>query len=282
MKKIGVILDSYSGFTAKELESEGFLLLPLQLNIDGKNYLEGYDIEGPEVLMHLRNNKEAKTSLPPYFKMEEVMQYAYENYDKVLVLTINENLSSEYSFLKTISQGIGEEKFIIFSNNFNAKQYIIAAKRAKEMLENGASDTEVIQFLKEYNESSLNYIIPVSLNPFIKGGRLKGYKKVLMTSLKLVPILKNNEGVTFDGVKRTVKLSIQKTVEKLLDFIGGDKNIQFYNFWIIQTGDGQIVEDAKTILAKHNIVPSFIALGSASTMIHAGIDSISIGVSKKI
>ncbi|MGX9340560.1 DegV family protein [Mycoplasma sp. 4044] len=282
MTKIGVVLDSYSGYTKDELKEYGFEFLPLQININNNNYLEGIEIDKVEVLLKLREKKEAKTSLPPFLYMENLMKELDSKYDKVVILPINSNLSSECGYLQTIAADINKSKFIIFDNNFNGEQYLWMAQRAKSMLENGKSDAEVIKFLKEYNESSLNFIVPASLDPFIKGGRLKGAKKILMTSLKLVPLLKNQDGVTVDGVKKTHKSAVVKVVEKLIEFIGGEKNIQFYDFWILQTGDGQLIDFANETLAKYSVVPVFTRLASSSTMIHAGIDSISIGVSKKL
>ncbi|MCU4117001.1 DegV family protein [Mycoplasma zalophi] len=283
MKKLGIVIDSFSGFTEKEANGFGFEFLPLQINVGGVNKLEGIETSNVEILVQLRNGLECKTSLPPFAYMETSLKKWYEKYDQVIILPLNSHLSSEHDFLKKIIENNNYgDKIAIFNNNFCAYQFVWVGKKLLKMNEENASIDEMIKFLEEYNESSLNYIIPANLNTLIQSGRLKKYQKLLLTSLKLIPIIKNKDGISPDTVKRSIKSAINKSIEKLILFIGGEEKIKDYNFWIINTGDPELVNIATETFKSYNIYPAFNTLGASSIMIHAGIDSISVGVSKHI
>ncbi|QJG66737.1 DegV family protein [Mycoplasma phocoenae] len=281
-RKIGIILDSFCGLTQKEVNDLGFDFIPLQVIINGKNNLEGINITNLEVRAQIESGKKVQTSLPPYAFMENLMQNLNNKYDHIYVLPINSALSSEFNHLCAIANSINPDKFTIFNNNFVSKQYIIIANKIIEMNENGKSHKDILNFLESQNNATLNYIIPANLDAFVSGGRLSNYKKIIMTSLKLIPILKNNDGVTATGVKRTMKSAILKAMEKLLEYIGGEKNLDQYNFWIVHTGIQKYVDIVESYLAELDAKPIFSSFAAASVLIHAGIDAISIGISKKI
>ncbi|QJR44339.1 DegV family protein [Mycoplasma miroungirhinis] len=283
MKKLGIVIDSFSGFTEKEAKDFGFEFLPLQINVGGINKLEGMEISNVEVLVQLRKGLECKTSLPPFGYMETSLKNWYEKYDQVIILPLNSHLSSEHDFLKKIIDNNNyNDKIVVFDNNFCSYQYVWVGKKILKMNEENESIEQMLAFLDEYNQKSLNYIIPANLNTLINGGRLKKYQKLILTSLKLIPIIKNKDGVSADSVKRSMRSAINKSIEKLILFIGGENEIKYYNFWIINTGDPELVKIATEIFKTYDIFPAFQTLGASSIMIHAGIDSISVGVSKHI
>ena len=86
-------------------------VFPLNVIIDGQEYLDGVTIKQDFLLKEMLDNKTIKTSTPP---MGEVIQY-FENifekgYDYVIHFTISSKLSSMYSLFSQVSKNFFEDK----------------------------------------------------------------------------------------------------------------------------------------------------------------------------
>ncbi|MGL5520358.1 MAG: DegV family protein, partial [Metamycoplasmataceae bacterium] len=124
MKKLAIILDSFSGKTEKYFEEnyENVFFLPLQIFINGKQILEGRD-KDPELNDIIDKNNDIKTSLPVSQNIEEIANKVIDEYENVVCLFINSNLSSTYSVIAAKLESLKKEKgkktnILAFDNHF--------------------------------------------------------------------------------------------------------------------------------------------------------------------
>lgn len=62
---IRLLVDSASDYTQEEIENKNLYFVPLQIQIEGKNYLDGVDIDKETFYEKMMNSKEFfKTSQP--------------------------------------------------------------------------------------------------------------------------------------------------------------------------------------------------------------------------
>lgn len=73
MKKLGIIIDSFSSLSKKEAQDLGFEFLSLQLEADGKLYQDGI-LDAKEMLETVRDAKVVATSLPTLESMENAIK----------------------------------------------------------------------------------------------------------------------------------------------------------------------------------------------------------------
>ena len=64
---IRLLVDSASDYTQEEIENKNLYFVPLQIQIEGKNYLDGVDIDTETFYEKMMNSKEFfKTSQPSH------------------------------------------------------------------------------------------------------------------------------------------------------------------------------------------------------------------------
>lgn len=280
MKKLGVVIDSFSGISKKEAEKAGFYQLPLQIDLDGKIILDGVDQSFVDSINLIREAKVAKTSLPPVVIIEEIIEDALKKYENIVFLPISSALSGTYNLIRLKTEEY--PNIHVFENNLAGTLFLDVAKKITKMVEEGKTIEDIKEFVDSFKESSITYIIPKNLDALIKGGRLTGGKKYLMTALKFIPIIKFKDRNTVSGLKRSLRKAVQKAVEKLIKFIGGEENIPNKEFRIIHSSDPETLQIVKDVLAKNNIKPTSIDIAGGAVIVHTGYGSVAVGVSPKI
>ncbi|WGI36965.1 DegV family protein [Mesomycoplasma lagogenitalium] len=283
MKKIGILLDSFGGISEKEIKANGFEMIPLQFSIDGKDYIDnGSELSNKEISELVKTSEETKTSLPSLATIEERLEQMSKEYENVIVLLTSSALSSTFQTVMVESKKYGD-KFKLVDNHFFADQALEISKFLVKKAAEGKTIDELIKFVKQVNEKSLNYLIVKDLTSLIRGGRLTGMKKILLNSFKLIPLLKvSQEGISFGGLKRTLKGSYEKVIEKLIEFIGGLSYLENYEFKFSYAGDLEMFNEAQKALNEYKAKIEKDQISSATVLIHTGFKCASIGIWPKL
>ncbi|UVD81766.1 DegV family protein [Mycoplasma iguanae] len=281
-KKLGILLDSFSGYSQIEIEKLGYHMIPLQFTIDNKSYVDnGIELSFEEMTNMIQNSSSASTSLPSLALIEEKLQQMSEQYEHTIVLTLSSKLSSTF---ETVF--VNAKKFnniFPIDNHMCGEEAIWVAKELEKRYAEGAAIENLIEFVEKYNSKTQNYLIPENLDHLIRGGRLKGIKKTILKNLKLFPILKVTEkGITLGGLKRSSENAIKKSIASLLDFIGGESEAHKFDFQIIHGGNYPAILLAEKAFEAKNLKITSIVKSSATVLIHTGIGCISIAVSPKV
>lgn len=285
MKKIAIVITSFSGFLKDEIESfPDLYITPLQIFVDEEQWYEGFYTkeERDKIVEKFKNANDFKTSLAPIGIVEEQMQELSEKYDDVLYLPINSTLSSSHNSILNISRNF--KNVHVFDSKLSGPSFMYVAQEIKKLYEKeNWTISKILKLLKWYDENTIGYIIPLELKTFIKSGRLKGIKKAIMTSLNLSTIIEVNKELASVGIKRTRKIAANKVMEKINDFIKErHKKIDDFVVTIVYTFDKEIsniFENAlKTFFDKK---ADNIVTGSIATMIHTGFGAGYIGINPK-
>ncbi|WP_036451852.1 DegV family protein [Mycoplasma buteonis] len=216
MKKLGIVIDSFSGITEKEAHDLGFYFLPLQVQIDNQIYQDGV-ADHIEILEKLSKSNNFLSSLPKIQLIESTIEKAAKECENVIVLTIHDQLSSTTRFARNFAASFAN--IHVVSNHFSGYQFINVALYAEKLINKGHSIEEIIQKIENINSLSHTLLVPKTLDYMIKGGRLTGIKKFLMTKITMIPILSFDlEGkVVPIALKRTIKGAISKCVAKAVE-----------------------------------------------------------------
>jgi EDD domain protein, DegV family len=180
----------------------GMVILPLTINIAGKDYLDGIDIFPGELYQKMRTQKlEVKTAAP------SVGQY-YEGFKRiidqkgcdVLCITLSRQLSSGYNAAVVAAQMISNEhplsKVIVFDSLLVAAPQGLLAIEAAKQLQAGLSLEEVVQYLTNARHRSGLIAALDSLDYLAQGGRIGKAAYLVGSALQIIPILSiNKEGI---------------------------------------------------------------------------------------
>ncbi|MGZ9755394.1 DegV family protein [Mycoplasma sp. 246B] len=231
MKRLGIIVDSFSGLSVAQADELGYKFLPLQVEIDGESFEDGY-VSNLEILKKISVTSKIKTSLPKIDKMTRIIQDAAKNYDDVIYLGISQHLSNTFMQARSISMELSNVH--IMENHLFGNQIVRTVAHLKKMYENGASINQLFETLNNINETSRTFIVPYRLEYLINGGRLSGIKKFLLSKLKVYPVLSYNEEGKVKSVatKWNFKNATAKAFDLVNEFIDSlkniDKNAKYY------------------------------------------------------
>lgn len=272
MKKIGIILDSFSCKEKSELDKLGFGFIPLQVIIDGTTYSTGDDMASMNLLDKITNTADVKTSMPRLDIIEEVIDKFCAENDEVVYLGISSALSSTFSVVTTY--GNKYPNFRSIDNNLTGSQYVETAQYIKREYEKTGDLDKIVETVLEHQKKVRAYIIPNTLKRLIGGGRLKGAKKFILQALKLTPIILYSHLGKLDshGVARSVTLAVKKSLKDA--FESYDPKTQ--SLGIVVGNNYPLIESTKEILKNANITEYTTDVTSTLIAAHCGSDAIAV------
>ncbi|MGL5617880.1 MAG: DegV family protein [Metamycoplasmataceae bacterium] len=282
MKKLAVVIDSFSGLYKKEIEmeDENIYFLSLQVEIDGEVIEEGLGAPDASLIDKIRDGAPSATSLPSLAYMQELIERLSTEYEQVIFLPILRYISGTSDTLAAFAKN--HNNITIINNNFVGATYLEVAKKAIEMSNKGTKFEEIVSYIKRISDRSIGYIIPNELKALIKSGRLAGIKKHIITTGNLSIIIKVFDKLSVTGISRTKKGAVAKVIAKLEKFCNENKVKEGYVYKIIFGYEDTLLKLAKDKIRENVLELAFEMKSSLSTFVHTGWGSIYIGVTPKI
>lgn len=204
-------------FTDAEKLKMNVIGMPYTINGQEYVYDFGKNTDFEAFYKDMRAGKVATTSalneqnyinyFEPVFKNGEDIFYVH--FSSELSCTFN----SMHKALETLKEKYPERKLIEFDTLNISIGAGIQAIEACKLHNNGASDEEVLEFLKTFREKIGIYFYVDSLQYLRRGGRISAVSSVMGTLLNLKPIL----SVTKEG--KLEKLTVVKGKKKAIDFL---------------------------------------------------------------
>lgn len=180
----------------------GMVILPLTINVAGKDYLDGIDIFPGELYQKMRTQKlEVKTAAPSVGQYYECFKRIIDQKGcDVLCITLSRQLSSDYNAAVVAAQMISNEhpmsKVIVFDSLLVAAPQGLLAIEAAKQLQAGLSLEEVVQYLTNARHRSGLLAALDSLDYLAQGGRIGKAAYLVGSALQIIPILSiNKEGI---------------------------------------------------------------------------------------
>lgn len=220
-KKIKIITDSTACLSKEEAEKFGIEVLPLSVEVDGKTYDPLNELT-PETFMELmRDSKQLpKSSQPPLGRFVELYEkYIAEGYE-VLSIHLTEKLSGTVNTARQAAE-MTTGTVEVVDTNFIARGQAFQVLEAAKMAQSGShSMAEIKQRMEEIRSKTKLYIVVVTLENLIKGGRVGRVQGLLgsLLNIKLIAELKEGQ------LEETAKVrSNKKILNYLLELVGAEK-----------------------------------------------------------
>lgn len=163
------------------------------------------------------NPEDYKRILTPYFERGE----------DVLYVSFSHKLSGTYQQLdaayKELQERFPERKLKVFDTKSISLGAGIQAEQAAVLKQKGASDEEILAFLREFTDRVCVYFVVDDLMHLKRGGRCSGIAAVAGTILGLKPMLTIDEegGLKvigkLGGRKKAISTLANKVIEELAD-----------------------------------------------------------------
>jgi len=220
MKKVIVTTDSTAYLPQNFVEELGIEVIPLTLNWDGVDYLDGIDILPDEFYTRLaKSSTLPTTSQTPVSTYNSLFQQLLDEDYAILTMPISSGISGSYDSAiqawKTFKDApieVIDTHLVSMALSF---QVLAAARAARD----GASLEECKQVALEAYKHIGVYFVVDTLKYLHAGGRIGGGKRFMGTTLNIKPILEIREG-KIEAVKSVI--SINKAIEAMVQLVEKD------------------------------------------------------------
>lgn len=218
-----IITDSSCDIPKALIDAYDIIVVPLNIEIDGKNYVDGVDLSHETFYKKMANAKEIpKTSQPSPQSFIEAFKEGIQKYGDILCIHLSSKLSGTQDCARMAKDIVGGNIEIFDSLNGSlglGLQVLKAAELARE----GLKIDKIIEKLKEYRDELKVVVYLETLENAVKGGRVTKTKEVIANLLNLKPIVHVEEG--YVRVLKTVR-GKKKAINTLLTMME-EKNISY-------------------------------------------------------
>lgn len=180
-------------YTRQEELGVECISMPYTYNDNEYYYDLGKHTDLKEFYQAIRDGAIPKTMALNPQEYYEIIEKHYAAGNDVLYVSFSHAMSGTFNHLNTALNMLAEKypdrKTTVFNTNSISLGAGIQMEYAAELKNKGASDEEILAFLKEFTNRSAVYFVVDDLMHLKRGGRLSGFAAFAGTLLSLKPIL---------------------------------------------------------------------------------------------
>lgn len=222
---IQIITDSAADLPPEIIERYNIHVVPLTVNIDGEEYIDGVNLSSQEFYQKMAVAKTLpKTSQPPAATFIKTFQDLASK-GELLCLNISSKLSGTYqtACLAKEMSGVDVAVFDTWAATLGQGLQVI---KAAVLAEKGFSCTKIINKLTQYKNNMTILILLDTLENIVKGGRLSKFQGSLAKLLNIKVLLTGVEGaVVMLERMHGRKKALQRVMEIISDKVQEAKEI---------------------------------------------------------
>jgi DegV family protein with EDD domain len=220
-RKVGIVVDSTFGLDPKYVKDNQIIVVPLNVLIDNKEYIDG-EIHPDVVVDALQNKKTVKTSQPAPELFLKAFEDQLKRYEDVICMTISKSLSGTFNSANLAKTLVESEHVYIEDTESNINGAAYLAEKLIEYLDEGHSVQEGLRHLGELKEKGSLVFTVDNLQQLVTNGRLSRVQGFIGNILKIKPILRFSRGVLAVEAKvrsfNNVVLYLLNETKKLMVF----------------------------------------------------------------
>ena len=226
----------------------GIDIIRIHIFFNGKEYLEGLDLDPVDFYNQLETIEDPKnhlptTAMPTTERLREHFQSAIdEGYDEVMIFTLSAALGGTYNKICLIGKEFEDKlKVTVIDTKITCFCEGILAIKAAEFAKAGMPSEQIVKEIRWMMKTQEFIGVDGKLDYLIYNGRLKGGKAFMGQLLNICPVVhftKDGELVALESV-RTQKKALARTCELIKEKIG-DRSPEDYLLWHIYTGPSLI------------------------------------------
>lgn len=195
---VALVTDSAADLPERDLQRLRIHAVPLRVVLGDSVYLDKQTLNPDEVYDRLRRGETAvRTSQPPPGDYVSLFEYLFEHYGSIVVVSLSAALSGTMNAARTAARAVdGSRIVVVDSGEASIGQGLVARAAAVRALE-GGDIGQVVAAAEEARDRVRMFIGVPTLEYFVRGGRIGGWKARLAIGLGVVPVMtiEPDEGV---------------------------------------------------------------------------------------
>lgn len=223
---IKVIADSGADLPKKLIEEFDIKVVPLFVNIDEEEYLDGVTIDSLELFNNMRNGAVYKTAQVSIKTFKELFIEYAKNNEKCIYIAFSSELSGTYQASVMAKREVLEEYPDFDIDVIDTKSASFGCgliiNYAVKLIKDGKNKTEVIEAIQFYIEHIEHIFTVDNLEYLYRGGRVSKTTAFVGGLLNIKPILNVEDGKLIPlekvrGRKKVIKRMVDIMEERGLD-----------------------------------------------------------------
>lgn len=215
--KIAYLLDTGSSYNIGSNPDCFFVPMIIDI-IDNKttrSYKDQIDITNLELNEILLDKKSVRTSQPTVGSIMEKAKELFEKYDKIIAIPFSSALSSTYSTFLSLKKEYGDDKFLVAdANTMSITGNWLVSDLKKYIESKGDINQEQLDNItRRICQSQCGALIISDSSYLISGGRISGFKGLIIKTLKLKLIVKFQGGLQFADKSNNFLNAIDKSLQ---------------------------------------------------------------------
>lgn len=210
MAKIAIITDSNSGLSQEGAKELGIFMIPMPFEIDGKEYLDGINLERDAFYEFQTNDSEIFTSQPAPQTVMDLWDEVLKEYDEIIHIPMSSGLSSSLQTAKMLADDYDGKVYAVDNQRISVTM-IDSIVDAMYLRDKGLSAKEIGERLESEGLNSSIYITLDTLKYLKKGGRITPAAAAIGTLLKIKPVLQI-QGEKLDAFAKVRTMSAAKSI----------------------------------------------------------------------
>ena len=276
MAKIIITSDSTSDLSLELREKIGLKIIPLFVNLEGKEYRDGLDINPDDLYASVeRTGKLPKTSAISVGEYLKFFDEVRENEDDIIL-----NFSISSGFSSTFQNSliaIEELKNVYCFDSRNLSTGVgLQILYAHRLIEEGLGIEEIIKRLNEYKDRVDASFIIDKLDYLQKGGRCSALVGVAANILSLKPCIEVKDGKM--GVGKLYRGSFAKVLNKYINERLTNVDVETEEVFITHAGvDETVVNEVYEKVKALNIFKNiYITRAGCTVSSHCGRNTLGV------
>ena len=235
-------------YAPERYQKMGIGIIRIRVLFEGKEYLEGVDLDPVEFYEKLEKLEDPKKNLPKTAMptRAEIMAHfdkaIEEGYDEAIVIAISAYLGGTYNLIRMVGEEYADRlKVTVIDSKITCFGEGLLAVKAQEIVNAGLPTDRIVKEIHWMMQHQEFLGVDGKLDYLIYNGRLKGGKAFFGKMLSVCPVVhfsREGECCALCSV-RTPKKALHKTCEILKEIIG-DRDPKDYILWHTYTGTSLI------------------------------------------
>ena len=243
---IRILVDSSSDYSQEEIQEKGLVFVPVQIELAGKQYRDGIDLDKNSFFEILQASGEFPlTSQPSPQVFLDIFQEMKEKGDDLVCILLSSHLSGTYQTAQLARQMADYEDHIFLVDSRAATYNIkVMADYALELVRDGLSAAEIAGRLEKFKSRVKVVAMIDTLEYLRRGGRIGKAAAAGGDIARLKPVIT----VTTEGEIGVVgkALGKNKAINAILRWIGEhpmDESFPAYSIYSYGTENSEVFEE---------------------------------------